>query len=157
MDGHCRRFGGGTGSGLQASSVAWGPRRKAGALPLARRTDLRDFPAMDPRIEAWSSRGDHMYIGGRRIFWWEQGSGPPLLALHGFPASSYDWRYIANLLPGFRFIAFDLPGFGLSDKDPNADYSLEGHATVAERLLENLGVESCDVVAHDMGIPWRPS
>jgi pimeloyl-ACP methyl ester carboxylesterase len=106
---------------------------------------------MDPRIEAWRSRGDFLDVDGRNIFWWEQGSGRPLLALHGFPASSYDWRMLANLLPGYRFIAFDLPGFGLSDKSPDGDYTLEGHATVAERLLSHLGVETCDIVAHDIG------
>ncbi|MCA1707610.1 MAG: alpha/beta hydrolase [Actinobacteria bacterium] len=106
---------------------------------------------MDARLEAWSSRGDFLEVDGRRIFWWEQGSGPPVLALHGFPASSYDWRFVADLLPGFRFIAFDLPGFGLSDKSPTGDYTLEGYATVAERLLAHLEVNACDVVAHDIG------
>ena len=97
------------------------------------------------------ARGDFLDLDGRRIFWWEQGTGPPILALHGFPASSYDWRYLAGLFPGHRFIAFDLPGFGLSDKSPTGDYSLEGHATVAERLLAHLKVDACDVVAHDIG------
>jgi pimeloyl-ACP methyl ester carboxylesterase len=106
---------------------------------------------MDARVEAWMTRGDFLDVDGRRIFWWEQGSGSPVLALHGFPASSYDWRHLADLLPGHRFIAFDLPGFGLSDKSPTGDYSLEGHATIAERLLAHLEVEACDVVAHDIG------
>lgn len=106
---------------------------------------------MDPRIEAWRSRGDFIDVDGRRIFWWEQGEGRPLLALHGFPASSYDWRLLANLLPGHRFIAFDLPGFGLSDKSPDADYTLGGHAVLAERLLRRLGVTTYDVIAHDVG------
>jgi pimeloyl-ACP methyl ester carboxylesterase len=107
--------------------------------------------SVDARIEAWMARGDFLDLDGRRIFWWEQGTGPPILALHGFPASSYDWRHLAGLLPGHRFIAFDLPGFGLSDKSPTGDYSLEGHATVAERLLAHLKVDACDVVAHDIG------
>jgi pimeloyl-ACP methyl ester carboxylesterase len=106
---------------------------------------------MDPRIEAWRSRGDLMEIDGRKIFWWEQGEGRPLLALHGFPGSSYDWRLLANLLPGHRFIAFDLPGFGLSDKTPDGDYTLEGHAVLAERLLDRLGVDAYDAIAHDIG------
>ncbi len=106
---------------------------------------------MDARIESWMERGRFFEVDGRRIFWWEQGSGPPILALHGFPASSYDWRHLAELLPGYRFIAFDLPGFGLSDKSPSGDYTLRGHASVAEQLLAHLGVKACDVVAHDIG------
>lgn len=106
---------------------------------------------MDARLGAWRSRGDFFEVDGRRIFWWERGSGPPVLALHGFPASSYDWRFVADMLPDFRFIAFDLPGFGFSDKSPSGDYTLEGHATVAERLLAHLEVDVCDVLAHDIG------
>jgi pimeloyl-ACP methyl ester carboxylesterase len=106
---------------------------------------------VDARIEAWRARGDFLDLDGRRIFWWERGTGPPILALHGFPASSYDWRHLAELLPNNRFIAFDLPGFGLSDKSTAGDYSLESHATVAERLLANLELDACDLVAHDIG------
>lgn len=99
---------------------------------------------MDARLEAWRSRGEFLEVDGRRIFWWEQGSDRPVLALHGFPASSYDWRFVADLLPDFRFIAFDLPGFGLSDKSPSGDYTLDGYATVAERLLAHLDLYACD-------------
>lgn len=58
-------------------------------------------------------------IMGHPIQYVEEGTGPPVLFLHGNPTSSYLWR---NVLPhvarqtGRRGIAIDLLGFGRSDK-----------------------------------------
>lgn len=111
----------------------------------------RDTLSVDARLESWASRGRHVDVGGRRVFVWERGEGPPLLALHGFPSSSYDWRLVADCLPERRFVALDLPGFGLSDKSADADYSLMAQADVVEQIAGALGITSCDLVAHDMG------
>ena len=106
---------------------------------------------MHPRLNVWAARGRYIDVAGRRIFVWEQGEGPALLALHGFPASSHDWRLVADRLPRRRFVAFDFPGFGLSDKSPTGDYSLVAQADVTEAVATVMGVEECDLLAHDMG------
>lgn len=106
---------------------------------------------MDPRLAAWERRGSYLEVDGRRVFVWDRGEGPVVLALHGFPCSSHDWDVLALQLPGRRFVALDLPGFGLSDKDPRRDYSLRAQADVVERVATQLGISSCDVIAHDMG------
>lgn len=53
----------------------------------------------------------------------EQGAGPVVLLLHGFPGFWYSWRYQIPALAeaGFRAVAPDLRGFGQSDKPKNAD------------------------------------
>lgn len=106
---------------------------------------------MRTRIAEWERRGRYLDVSGRKVFVWEQGDGTPLLAIHGFPASSYDWRLVADLLPERRLIALDLPGFGLSDKSPDADYSLLAQADVVESIARDAGIRSCDLIAHDMG------
>ena len=104
---------------------------------------------------AWREGGSLRRVAGREIF--VRDSDPtagtsPLVLVHGFPGSSYDWRDVAEVLAGTRrVITFDLPGYGFSDKSPTADYSLFTQADVVERLLADLGVESCSIVAHDMG------
>jgi len=103
------------------------------------------------RLREWAGRGRYIDVDGRRVFTWESGAGPVLLAIHGFPASSYDWRLLAERMPGRRFVALDLPGFGLSDKSPGADYSLLAQADVVEAVMQELKIESCDLLAHDMG------
>jgi len=102
--------------------------------------------------QAWSDSGRYVEAGGHRLFVVEQGAGPVLVLLHGFPTSSYDYRAMMRLLSGrFRCIAFDLPGYGLSDKPPAYSYSLFQQADAVEALLRALGVETARVVCHDMG------
>jgi len=45
----------------------------------------------------------------------EAGDGPPLLLVHGSGMSGSTWAPLLPHLAGYRLIAFDLPGFGLSD------------------------------------------
>jgi pimeloyl-ACP methyl ester carboxylesterase len=90
-------------------------------------------------------------IAGRAIFVRAQnGAGPPVLLLHGFPSSSYDWRHAFELLPERRLTSFDFLGFGLSDKPPGHIYSLAGQADIVEAIAAGLG-EPAILVAHDMG------
>lgn len=81
-----------------------------------------------------------------------RGGGVPIVLVHGFPGSSHDWADVVPLLAAHRrVIAFDLPGYGASDKTPTASYSLFRQADVVEALLRDLGVDTCVLVAHDMG------
>jgi pimeloyl-ACP methyl ester carboxylesterase len=106
---------------------------------------------LSPSVRAWKERGRTTTVGGRNIFVTDSGDGlVPLVLIHGFPGSSHDWSSLVPLLPG-RVITFDLPGYGFSDKDPLAAYTLFDQADVVEALLEQLGVDRCVIVGHDMG------
>ena len=60
-----------------------------------------------------------------KLFYEEQGEGPPLLLIHGFGASTYTWRKIApDLSRNHRVIAVDMKGFGQSDKPFDESYSV---------------------------------
>jgi pimeloyl-ACP methyl ester carboxylesterase len=103
------------------------------------------------RTLAWQSSGELRRIGGRQIFVREQpGEGPPVLLLHGYPSSSYDWRHAFELLGNRRLITFDFLGFGLSEKPRDHVYSLLGQADLVTAIAD-VG-EPIVVVAHDMGI-----
>ena len=70
------------------------------------------------RVRAWRERGSSEDFRGHAIHTFrQQGEGPLLLLLHGFPSSSYDWRLLLDLLPGANVLAFDFLGFGLSARD----------------------------------------
>lgn len=105
------------------------------------------------RIERWRDEGELREIAGRRIFVRQfAGDGPPLLLLHGFPSSSYDWRHMVDLLPGGRAVlAFDFLGFGLSGKPRGHDYSLFEQTDLTEELVAGWTDGPVQVVAHDMG------
>lgn len=111
-----------------------------------------DNGSLSAPTRAWLAAGRHETVLGRRIFIYEKGSGPPLLFLHGFPTSCFDWRGVIDLLSGrFRCVAFDFPGYGLSDKPDDYSYSLFQQADHVEGIARLLGLERAHVVSHDMG------
>jgi pimeloyl-ACP methyl ester carboxylesterase len=100
----------------------------------------------------WRAVGQAFTWRGHRVFYREHGTGEPLLLLHGFPTSSWDWRHIWDeLVSRYRVIAFDYVGFGFSDKPSDGPYSVFAYADQAEALLARLGVTRVHVLAHDLG------
>jgi pimeloyl-ACP methyl ester carboxylesterase len=80
------------------------------------------------------------------------GEDPPLLLLHGFPSSSFDWRALLGELEGRAALAFDFLGFGLSDKPRDHAYTLAWQADLTEELVRrHLAGRPVLLVAHDMG------
>lgn len=101
----------------------------------------------------WLESGRMVLVHGRRrLFVYERGSGPAVLLLHGFPTSCYDWRgVIDGLENGHRCVAFDFPGYGLSDKPVAYSYSLFQQADALEGLARALDIDEAHVVSHDVG------
>jgi pimeloyl-ACP methyl ester carboxylesterase len=75
----------------------------------------------------------------------------PAICLHGFPETSYMWRYVIAALAhsGRRGIAPDLPGFGDSRPDPPGTW--ERQVEAVERFRTALGLERMALVLHDWG------
>jgi pimeloyl-ACP methyl ester carboxylesterase len=117
---------------------------------------------LTPRALAWQQSGTFEQIEGHRIFVREReggrdperagaGEANPVLLLHGYPSSSYDWRHAFDMLPGRRLVAFDFVGFGLSDKPRDHLYSLASQADIAEAVASRFAPSPVVLVAHDMG------
>ncbi|WP_245622360.1 alpha/beta fold hydrolase [Litoreibacter arenae] len=86
----------------------------------------------------------------------EEGTGDPIVFLHGNPMSSYLWRNVMPHLAGKgRLIAPDLIGMGDSDKLDNSgpdSYTFVEHRKYLFALLEQLGVtDNVTLVIHDWG------
>jgi pimeloyl-ACP methyl ester carboxylesterase len=89
----------------------------------------------------------------------DEGSGPAVLLLHGFPDSSHLWRHRVPALAGagLRVIAPDLRGFGASERPERvADYRISRSVADLLAVLDELGVERARVAAHDFGaaVAW---
>ncbi|MET0343547.1 MAG: alpha/beta hydrolase [Polyangiales bacterium] len=115
--------------------------------------------SFSPGLRAWLDRGRHHNIAGRRVFVVDTapaGAHPgatPLVLIHGYPSSSFDWHLVLpELARRRRVVLFDLPGFGFSDKPDRYSYSLFEQADVVEGLLERMNLSRPHVVAHDMGV-----
>ena len=109
------------------------------------------------RPEAWRARGREIAVPEGRIFAVELGGAAgaaltPVLVLHGFPTSSWDFAEAAERLAASRrVVLFDFLGFGYSDKPHDAGYSLFEQADVAEVVARAFGLERVHLWAHDMG------
>jgi pimeloyl-ACP methyl ester carboxylesterase len=98
----------------------------------------------------------HAYadVNGVRLHYAEAGSGPLVLLLHGFPEFWYAWRrqIPALAFAGFRVVAPDMRGYGLSSKPPGRrSYSTDRLAGDVAGLIRHLGAERAHVVGHDWG------
>jgi pimeloyl-ACP methyl ester carboxylesterase len=84
----------------------------------------------------------------------EQGSGPLVLLLHGFPESWYSWRRQLPALAaaGYRAVAIDVRGYGRSSKPAETDaYRMLELVEDNVALVHALGEENSVVVGHDWG------
>lgn len=93
-------------------------------------------------------------IDGHTVHYVDEGTGPTLLFLHGNPTWSFLWRdVIRELRAGFRCVALDYPGFGLSTPRPGYRYLPEEHADVVTGFVDALGLDGITLVGQDWGGP----
>ena len=95
-------------------------------------------------------------IDGIRLHYVDEGSGPPILLVHGQPTWSYLYRKMIRPLvaAGYRCIAPDLMGFGLSDKPTDESaYTLGRHVELVTGLVEKLQLAGLTIVGQDWGGP----
>ncbi len=104
----------------------------------------------------WEAIGTHRELCGERIFTIDAPSiGPerhvPLLVLHGFPTSSFDYAAVLDgLRAGRRVLLFDMLGYGLSAK-PDRAYAMALQADIAAAYVATLGIDRLALLTHDMG------
>jgi len=103
-------------------------------------------------LHAWRDTAKFHRAGAFELAYHDEGSGPPLVLIHGFPTCSWDWYQLwPELTKSNRCIAMDMLGFGLSDKPASHAYSLFEQANLHEELLLQLGVSEAHFLAHDYG------
>jgi len=97
-----------------------------------------------------------MRVNGHRMHYVDEGAGDPVLLLHGNPTWSFLYRkFIPPLVAaGFRVIAPDHVGFGLSERPAREhDHSLENHIANLAEFIRRLGLHRVTVVCQDWGGP----
>ena len=122
------------------------------AKPISRNPGEPDLPQWLPR-SAFPFLIRFADIGGKRIHYVDEGSGPALLL-----ASAGQWSFmfrdvIVRLREQFRCLTFDFPGGGLSPDEPGHDHSLEANARILEGFIDVLDLQDITMVVHDAGGP----
>ena len=106
-------------------------------------------------IEEHRARGRLFQVDGLRSFALDSGEGETVVLVHGVPASSFLYRKVVPLLAerGLRALAFDFPGLGLAERPAEFDYSGSALARWMGKALDELDIERCHLVVHDIGGP----
>ncbi|WP_172386304.1 alpha/beta fold hydrolase [Streptomyces sp. MNP-20] len=108
---------------------------------------MRSEPTAAPRHRTVQAPAGRLHLV-------EQGTGPLVLLVHGFPESWYSWRHQLPALAaaGFRAAAIDVRGYGRSSKPAATDaYRLLDLAEDNVAVVRALGEESAVIVGHDWG------
>ncbi len=93
-----------------------------------------------------------MDLEGVRYHYLDEGTGEPIVMLHGNPTWSFYYRRLITSLQGrYRVIAPDHIGCGFSDKPQEYEYTLERHVSNLEALIQHLELKKITLVMHDWG------
>jgi len=80
------------------------------------------------------------------------GEGPALVLVHGTPSSAYLWRQVIGELASERTVyAYDLLGYGSSEKRDDQDVSLGAQTRLLAQLLDHWELEQPAIAGHDFG------
>jgi pimeloyl-ACP methyl ester carboxylesterase len=104
----------------------------------------------------WPFAARYVRVNGWRMHYVDEGSGDPILLLHGNPTWGFLYRRVIPPLvdAGHRVIVPDMIGFGLSEKPAREQaHSLDGHIANLAGLVRQLDLRRVTVVCHDWGGP----
>ena len=103
--------------------------------------------AMSANLEKHS-----VQAGDTHWVYYEGGTGPTIVLLHGFAADKEVWLETAKLLtPHFHLIIPDLPGWGESTRVANASYNVDAQAARLQTFVQTLQLQRFILVGHSMG------
>lgn len=93
-----------------------------------------------------------VHVDGFDIAYLEQGSGEPILLLHGYPENHQTWRnQIDALSAAHRVIAPDWFGWGESRTSASHSYMYDVEVARIGKLMDALGIDAANIFAHDYG------
>lgn len=119
---------------------------------------LTPIPNIDyKKAEDFATRdGEFITVDNVKTFVIDKGprNAQPIVFLHGFGGSTFTWRrnIYEFMSQGYRVIAFDLKGFGLSSKNFEENYSQRAQADFVKDVLKKLGVtQPVTLIGHSLG------
>lgn len=97
-------------------------------------------------------------IDGMQVHYRDEGNGFPIVLLHGTAASLQTWNaWTKELAKNYRVIRMDLPAFGLTGPNKNADYSIKSYTQFLHQFLTKIKVDKFYVAGNSLGgnIAWN--
>jgi pimeloyl-ACP methyl ester carboxylesterase len=112
--------------------------------------------SISPKVPQWFDAIHRMpvqtvMVDGHRVAYLDVGSGPPVILVHGFGGSMWQWEYQQGpFSPAHRVITLDLLGAGYSDK-PDIAYTPAGLVESFRGFMDALNIPQASLIGNSMG------
>ena len=117
-----------------------------------------DISVEDLKNEFTNEHSQFIEIDEVNVHYRDEGEGFPIVLIHGTAASLHTWDAWTDVLKKTnRVIRMDLPAFGITGPNKNADYSIEAYTTFLHSFLEKLKLEKFHLAGNSLGgnIAWN--
>ena len=117
-----------------------------------------DIPVEDLKNEYANEHSQFIEVDEMNVHYRDEGEGFPIVLIHGTAASLHTWdAWTDELKKTNRVIRMDLPAFGITGPNKNADYSLQAYTNFIHTFLFKLGLERFHIVGNSLGgnIAWN--
>ena len=117
-----------------------------------------DIPVETLKKKYCNEQSKFIEINGQEIHYRDEGSGYPLVLVHGTSSSLHTWDAWTNELKNdFRIIRMDIPAFGITGETKDRNYTIENYVKFIDAFTTALGVDTFYLAGNSLGgeITWN--
>ena len=118
----------------------------------------KDISVHDLKKEYANEHSKFITIDGMQVHYRVEGNGFPIVLVHGTASSLHTWdAWTKELVKTNTVIRMDLPAFGLTGPNANADYSIKAYTNFLDQFFEKIKVDKFHLVGNSLGgnIAWN--
>ncbi|KGL58925.1 alpha/beta fold hydrolase [Polaribacter sp. Hel1_85] len=117
-----------------------------------------DISVEELKKEYANEHSKFIEIDGMQVHYRDEGKGFPVVLIHGTASSLHTWNdWTKELTKDFRVIRMDLPAFGITGPNKDADYSIESYTRFMRQFLLKMKLDKFYLIGNSLGgnIAWN--
>ncbi|QNM85627.1 alpha/beta hydrolase [Polaribacter pectinis] len=117
-----------------------------------------DISVEDLKSEFANEHSKYVEIDGMQVHYRDEGTGFPIVLVHGTGSSLHTWNsWTKELTKNYRVIRMDLPAFGITGPNKNADYSIKSYTKFLSDFLKKMNLSIFYLAGNSLGgnIAWN--
>ncbi|MEE9407179.1 MAG: alpha/beta hydrolase [Polaribacter sp.] len=118
----------------------------------------RDISVEELKLDYVNEHSKFVEIDGMQVHYRDEGTGFPIVLIHGTGSSLHTWNdWTKELTKNYRVIRMDLPAFGLTGPNKNADYTIPNYTKFMHQFLTKMNLEKFHLIGNSLGgnIAWN--
>ena len=111
-----------------------------------------DIPLEELKKKYANEFSKFVEVDGMQVHYRDEGKGTPIVLIHGTASSLHTWNdWTEELKKTHRVLRMDLPAFGLTGANTNADYSIQNYTRFLQEFLSKVNVDDFYLVGNSLG------